>query len=70
MTDIPTWSSDLPISLPQPPTDKVRIPMYGFGFTQFGLTHDLSPSEYEYLTRPSYSPELPPGDTVYDDGEV
>lgn len=69
-TDLPSWSSDLPISLPTPPTSRVIIPMYGFGFTQYGITHDLTQAEYDYMTVPSYSPELPVGDSVYDDGNL
>jgi hypothetical protein len=65
----PVWSSDVPISIPQAPADQVLIPMFGFGFTRFGLVHDLTEVEQEYLRTPSYSPERP-GDVVYEDGDV
>lgn len=66
-TQPPLWSSDVPISIPQPPKDEVMIPMFGFGFTQYGLVHDLTETEYEYLRTPSYSPELPSDEVIYDD---
>ena len=53
----PVWSSDTKISVPIPPTDDVLVPMYGFGWTQFGLFHDLSLGDYEYMRTPTYAPE-------------
>lgn len=67
--DMPIWSSDAPISMPVPSDDPVRIQMYGFGMTQYGIVHDLTGSEYEQLRSPTYAPELPPLDSVYDDEE-
>lgn len=66
----PLWSSDVPISIPQPPAEQVLVPMFGFGFTQLGLFHDLTDVEYEYLRTPSYAPELPTDEVVYEDGDV
>ena len=66
----PVWSSDVRISIPQPPAEKVLVPMFGFGFTQFGLFHDLTEVEYEFLHIPSYSPELPVNEVVYGDEDV
>ncbi len=66
-TDIPAWSSDTPISIPQPPAEKVLVSMFGFGMTQLGIVHDLTEVEYDYLRTPSYSPELPTMGTIYDD---
>lgn len=63
----PVWSSDTKISVPLPPADGVLVPMYGFGWSQFGLVHDLSSSDYEYMRTPTYAPELPTGDVIYDD---
>lgn len=68
-TQPPVWSSDVPISIPQAPESAVLIPMFGFGFTQYGLVHDLTEVEREFLRTPSYSPERP-GDIVYEDGDV
>lgn len=65
----PVWSSDVPISVPQAPDETVLVPMFGFGFTQYGLVHDLTQTEHDYLRTPSYSPEQP-GDVVYEDGDV
>lgn len=64
----PLWSSDVPISIPVPPDKAVLVPMFGFGFTQYGLVHDLTETEYEYLRIPGYSPDLPADEVVYDDG--
>jgi hypothetical protein len=69
-TDVPAWSSDVPISIPQPPTESILVPMFGFGVTQLGIVHDLSEVEYDFLRTPSYSPELPNDDTFFDDGDV
>ena len=69
-TDIPAWSSDVPISIPQPPEESILVPMFGFGMTQLGIVHDLSQVEYDFLRTPSYSPELPNDDTIFDDGDV
>lgn len=66
----PLWSSDVPISIPQPPVEKVLVPMFGFGFTQLGLVHDLTDVEYEFLRTPSYSPEMPTDEVVYGDADV
>lgn len=68
-TQPPVWSSDVPISIPQAPTDAVLVPMFGFGFTQYGLVHDLTQTEQEFLRTPSYSPDQP-GDVVYGDLDV
>jgi len=66
----PVWSSDVPISMPQPPDGDVLVPMFGFGMTQYGLVHDLTQGEYESLRTPSYTPVLPTDDIVYDDRDV
>lgn len=66
----PLWSSDVPISAPIPPQKAVLVPMFGFGMTQWGLVHDLTETEYDYLRTPSYSPDLPTETIVYDDGDV
>lgn len=66
-TDVPAWSSDVPISIPHPPEESVLVSMFGFGMTQLGLVHDLTQVEYDYLRTPSYSPELPTTSTIYDD---
>lgn len=66
----PLWSSDVAISVPIPAAERVLVPMFGFGFTQLGLVHDLTETEYEYLRTPSYSPELPTEEIIYEDGDV
>jgi hypothetical protein len=63
----PVWSSDTRISVPVPPDDPILVPMYGFGFTRFGLFHDLSSTDYDYMRSPTYAPELPAGEIVFDD---
>lgn len=69
-TDIPNWSSDVPISIPQPPANPILVPMFGFGMTELGLAHDLTDGEYEFLRTPSYAPELPADGLIYDDDET
>lgn len=66
----PVWSSDVRISVPQPPESPILVPMYGFGFTQWGLAHDLTDSEYEFLRTPTYAPERPTNDIVHDDAHL
>lgn len=66
----PLWSSDVPISVPEPPKDPVLVPMGGLGITQYGMVHDLTPTEFDFYRRPSYAPELPTTDIVYDDTAV
>lgn len=68
--DQPVWSSDVRISVPQPPESAVLVPMYGFGMTQWGLAHDLTEVEYETLRTPSYAPERPTSDIIRDDAEL
>ncbi len=69
-SDMPIWSSDVPISLPESGSDPILVPMYGFGFSQYGFFHDISPADAETLRTPTYAPVLPPGEEVYDDGEL
>lgn len=69
-TERPMWSSDVPISVPGTPQESVVVPMYGFGMTQWGLVHDITDAERETLRTPSYAPEVPATDAVYDDGDV
>jgi hypothetical protein len=66
-TDVPAWSSDVPISIPHPPSEAILVSMFGFGVTQLGIVHDLTEVEYDYLRTPSYSPDLPNDDTIFDD---
>lgn len=68
--EIPVWSSDVNISIPQPSKHDVRIKMYGFGFTVFGITHDLTEAEFDFFRSPTYTPETPVGDVVFDDSDV
>lgn len=48
-TNRPIWSSDVPISMPEPTGDTAIVPMYGFAMSQYRLIHDLTPVEYEAL---------------------
>lgn len=66
----PVWSSDVPISVPQPPTDDVIVPMFGFGMTQYRLVHDLNEVEYEYLRTPTYVPDMPTAEVIRGDRDV
>jgi hypothetical protein len=44
-------------SLPEPPENKVLVPMEGMGFTAAGLAHDLNEDDWEALLVPAYAPE-------------
>lgn len=69
-TQPPLWSSDVPISVPQAPADSVLVPMFGFGMSQYGLVHDLTDAEQEFLRTPAYRPEQPTSEVVYGDQDV
>jgi hypothetical protein len=69
MTELPSWSSDVPISVPQPPPNPSVIPMFGFGMSWYGLVHDITDVEFERLRRPNYAPDMPTSTVVRDDAE-
>lgn len=66
----PVWSSDVPVSMPSPPKHPVRVAMYGFGFTEFGIAHDLTDAEYTSLRVPIYSPQDPTVFEVFGDADL
>lgn len=53
------WASDVPISMPEPPSTKtpVLVDMGGYGFTVLGLTHNLTTADVEELSTPFFSPD-------------
>jgi hypothetical protein len=56
------WASDVPISMPSPPTDSVVRRYGGFGTGWFGgVVHDLSPEDVEDLRHPPLAPAGPLG---------
>lgn len=61
------WASDAPISMPQPNEHAVMVPMFGFGYNQYGITHDINAVDYMNFRRPSKAPDVGPGETVHDD---
>jgi len=57
-----TWSADVEVSKPRPPTDRpVLVDMGGFGFTTGGLAHNLTEEIIEETYSPSYAPEVTDG---------
>lgn len=68
-TTPPIWSSDTRISIPEPSPHPVVVPMYGFGFSQYGICHDLTDVEYEAMRTPTYRPDFT-DDVVRDDLDV
>jgi hypothetical protein len=51
------WASDVPISMPVPPTLPVLLDFDGFGFTTGGIAHAITNDDVESLVRFSYVPE-------------
>lgn len=55
------WGADVPISMPLPlqGDDPGLIDMDGFCFTSSGLAHNLSQADWEMLSVPTFSPQIP-----------
>jgi hypothetical protein len=70
MSDTP-WASDVRVSLPQPlaADNPVLVSMFGFGFTERGLFHNLSVADHEALSWPNFAPGYSPEDLVRGDRE-
>lgn len=50
------WGTDTMISMPQPSQHDILVDMGTFGFTEFGLNHNLSRADLEdYI--PTFAPE-------------
>jgi hypothetical protein len=54
--------------LPVPEDEPVLVGMFGFGFTQYRLVHDISRADYESLSVPIYAPAT--GASVPDDAAI
>jgi hypothetical protein len=65
-----TWGADVPISMPKPPADSVLVPMFGFGYTMYGLVHEMTENDYMAFRIPSGAPDVSPADVVNDDADV
>lgn len=55
-----TYASDVPPSMPVPPeldASDIRVPMFGFVFTNKGLFHDITPVGHEDVVNPYTTPE-------------
>lgn len=64
------WKSDGPISMPKPQEHSIMIGMYGFGYTQFGIAHDITEADYMNFRRNPGAPTVLPGETVRDDADL
>jgi hypothetical protein len=57
MANKPAWGSDTLVSLPVPPFETpIRSAAAGFGFSRFGLVHDITTSDVETFLHPTFSP--------------
>lgn len=65
-----TWSADGPISMPKPQEHDVLVGMFGFGFTQFGIAHDLDDADYMNFRRHPKAPTVLPSEVVRDDAAL
>jgi hypothetical protein len=70
MTGSSSWGSDVPISMPQPSGESVLVQMFGFGYTQYGLVHDLNSLDYMSARRPASPPDVDPASEILDDAEL
>lgn len=50
------WGSDTPISLPAPAEKPILVDMEAFGFTEFGLAHNVNRIDLEDFI-PTYLPQ-------------
>jgi hypothetical protein len=61
MTSNEAWGTDVEISLPVPPNEKVvRSAGAGRAFSRFGLVHDLTTSDVEGYLLPTFGPVAAP----------
>jgi hypothetical protein len=65
-----SWSADVPISMPQPSTHQNVVPMFGFAYNQYGISHDINTVDYMNFRRPAMAPDATPGSAVHDDADV
>ena len=65
MTD--SWGTSVPISMPQPTEDDVIVPMFGFGYSKYGIRHDITREELLRYRRPTFAPISDPAQVVYED---
>jgi hypothetical protein len=65
MTD--SWGASTPISMPQPTDDDVLVPMFGFGYTKYGIRHDLTSEDYMRYRRPTFAPASDPSNEIFED---
>lgn len=65
-----SWSADVPISMPQPSAHDVLVPMFGFGYNQFGISHDINEVDYMNLRRPAQAPDVDPAHVIEDDAHL
>lgn len=65
-----SWSSDVPISMPRPSADAVMVQMFGFGYTQYGIAHDMDETDYSQIRQSHQPPDVSPDATVLDDLDV
>lgn len=71
MTEPATWGADVPISLPTPidESNPGIVPMDGFCFTATGMAFDLSQSDHDRISRPTFAPDHPQEQIIrYDEG--
>lgn len=54
-----TWGTDTPVSAPEPidPKAPVLVNFGAFGFTAYGMVHNVTSADMEALTTPMFAPE-------------
>lgn len=61
------WVSSVPISMPTPSSDPIMVKMFGFGYTQYCLVHDIDAADRMNYRRPAMPPTDPTIPVVYED---
>jgi hypothetical protein len=59
MIEQESWAADVPVSAPvalRPDDQKVYVDFGGFGFTLYGIAHNINEDEREELITPLYAP--------------
>jgi hypothetical protein len=64
------WGSDVRVSMPLPPTNRVGVVMSGFAFTEGGMAHDIDEATYARLSVPDFAPEQGVEESVFEDADL
>lgn len=56
--------------MPRPNKHSIMVQMFGFGYTQFGIAHDLNEVDYADFRLPSKAPDVMPNVIIRDDADL